>query len=252
MKDIHFTIKSNTPIASNIFQMELAADEQLPPIKCGQFLNLEVAGRRDLILRRPFCICKFGKNSMTIVYAVVGEGTSALSRLKRDTEIKAVLPLGRGFALTDSHKKVVLLGGGLGVAPLLPVPKCYPAPEFRAYLGFSNKSTVILEDDFRKACGTVTVTTDDGSYGVQGYPTQALQRDIEAGYKPDVILTCGSHNMLKAVAKFALGHKIPAYASTEARMGCGVGACLVCVCKVDGRYVRVCANGPVFKLEELF
>ena len=250
MKDIAFLIKSNLNIAENIFRMDLQASAKLPKIICGQFLNLEIAGRDDLILRRPFCICDFGADSVSVVYAVLGKGTEALSKLKIGTPIKALLPLGNGFALTDKHKKVAIIGGGLGVAPLLSIQKCYPDKEYKVYLGFASKKNVILEKEFCKF-GNAAITTDDGSYGIKGYPTVVLEADLNNGYKPDVILTCGSHNMMSAVAKLASKRKISTFASTEERMACGVGACLVCVCKVDGKYARVCADGPVFEIGRL-
>ena len=244
MKDIAFLIKSNLEIAENIFRMDLQASAKLPKIICGQFLNLEIAGRKDLILRRPFCICDFGTDWVSVVYAVLGKGTEALSKLKTGTAIKALLPLGNGFALTDKHKKVAIIGGGLGVAPLLSIQKCYPDKEYKVYLGFGSKKNVILEKEF----GNAVITTDDGLYGVKGYPTAVLEDNLNKGYRPDVILTCGNRNMTGAVAELAKKWGIPAFASAEERMACGVGACLVCVCKVDGKYARVCADGPVFEI----
>ncbi|MCL2370006.1 MAG: dihydroorotate dehydrogenase electron transfer subunit [Firmicutes bacterium] len=248
MKDIKFSVKSNLAIADNIFRMELKTSAKLPQIMCGQFLNLEVVGHDDLILRRPFCICDFGADWVSVVYAVLGKGTTALSKLKTGTNINALLPLGNGFVLDKKYTKIAIIGGGLGVAPLLSISKCYLDKEYKKYLGFASKKSVILEKEFGIA---TTITTDDGSYGIKGYPTTALENDIIGGYKPDIILTCGSHNMMGAVAKLATKYNIPALASTEERMACGIGACLVCVCKVNGRYARVCADGPVFDIRGL-
>lgn len=253
MKDYRMKVVYNKEVAPDIYELKLNSKEKLEEIICGQFLHIKVPDD-SLLLRRPFCVYKYDETSITVIYAVVGKGTKAMVKWKAGDEVLATLPLGNGFMLEEKHKRIVLLGGGVGSAPLLAVPVTYPDKEYFAFLGFTQKNKVLFEEDFRQVAQT-QICTDDGSYGYHGFPTQALEEQLQQ-IRPDVILTCGSHAMMKGVAQFSLKHGIPAYVSAEARMGCGVGACLVCTCGVrqkDGSVVnrRVCADGPVFKLEDL-
>lgn len=252
MKDILLTVAKKTVLNERTVELLLASEEQLPPIRCGQFLHLKVGGA--FLLRRPFCIHAFTETTVTVVVAVVGEGTRALAACKEGDAFWAVLPIGNGFTLEEKHKTVVLLGGGVGCAPLSTVPVTYPDRTYYAYLGFASKQAVLFEQTFA-ALGKTVVATDDGSYGRKGFVTDVLRADLPK-IKPDVILTCGPTPMLKAAAKLTLDTGIPAYMSGEQRMGCGVGACLVCTCAVrqsDGtvQNKRACVDGPVFSLEDV-
>lgn len=252
MKDIVFTITEKRELSSGILEFVLTADEELPLIKCGQFLHLKVGG--EFLLRRPFCVYKFDKFTVTIIVAVVGGGTRRMAEMKTGEKVSAIIPIGNGFTLDSSHKKVLLLGGGVGCAPLVTVPITYPDREYISYIGFSSESAVMFTSDFEKF-GKTVICTDDGSFGRRGYVTDVLSEDIDA-IKPDVILTCGNTPMLKAAARLSVLKKVPAYMSGETRMGCGVGACLVCACAVkekNGEIVnkRACVDGPVFKLEDV-
>jgi len=143
------------------------------------------------------------------------------------------------------------------------VLKSYPDKKFRAYLGFRTAAHIILENEFARGCphdkadaGNVIITTDDGSNGLRGFPTDILRQDLENGYRPDVLLVCGPMPMFKAVRNLAVTYNIEAYMTGENRMGCGVGACLVCTCAVmgyDGLYhnLRSCIEGPVFDLKKI-
>lgn len=253
MKDITLTIHTKRALSQNLWEFTLVADEPLPPIRCGQFLHLRLGGA--FLLRRPFCIYKFTENSVTIVAAVVGKGTRYLAALDEGTRLSAVLPIGNGFTLEENHRKIVLLGGGVGCAPLVTVPVTYPDREYISYLGFADKSAVQFTDDFT-AFGKTVVATDNGSYGRHGYVTDVLRADLPSLGGADVILTCGPTPMLKAAARLSLDTGIPAYMSGESHMGCGVGACLVCVCDIkekNGEIVRkrACVDGPVFRLEDI-
>ena len=252
MRDYLAEVASNKEIAKNIYEMTLKnTDGDFERIHCGQFLHLEIPG---LLLRRPFGIYKFGGNSISLAYAVLGKGTKEMTGLKNGEKLKVTLPLGNGFRLNDKQKKIVLLGGGMGCVPLAYIPETYPDRDYYAFLGFSDRSRVAFVDEFERRCDTV-VCTDDGSFGCKGFPIQELEKRL-SDIGPDVILTCGPHPMLKSAQVFAAKHCIPTYASMEERMGCGVGACLVCACRTkqkDGTVAsrRVCADGPVFNMEEL-
>lgn len=251
MKDITFTVAYNKPLYERVHEIRLESAEDLPEMHCGQFLHLEV---KDVptILRRPFCLYKFDRRSVTIAVAAVGKGSARVCAMQKGETARAIVPIGNGFRLGDEHKKIALIGGGVGCAPLAAMGQCYPDREFRAYIGFSKKSAVCFEADFT-AFSQTTVCTDDGSYGYHGYPTDALKAD---DFTPDVILTCGPMPLVKAVAKLSAETAIPAYMSGESHMGCGVGACLVCVCalkneKGEIEHKRACVDGPVFDLKDL-
>ena len=249
MKDYSLVIKNNIEIAQKVFRMKLQSQEKLPQFLGGQFLHLEVPNR---ILRRPLGILKIDNNIIDIVYAVVGEGTFELSQLKERTTLKAMLPLGNGFILPHNYKRVALLGGGLGTVPLLPVINTYNDIEFYSYMGFRSKDNVILYDEFYQHSKHTVYATEDGSFGGKGYALDYLKKDMSS-IKFDAVLICGPIPMMKAVQKADL--KVPVFVSLEERMGCGVGACLVCTCKIkkgnELENLRVCADGPVFLLDEV-
>ena len=251
MKDCEFTIRKMRNLTDNIVEFTLYSDEQLPHVHCGQFLHLKLGGQ--FLLRRPFCIYKFDEHTVTIAVAVVGGGTRYMAGLKVGDKLSAVMPIGNGFTLEKKHRKIVLLGGGVGCAPLATVPVSYPDRDYVSYLGFANKKAIAFTEEFGKF-GSVVTCTDDGSFGRCGYVTDVLRKDIDK-IKPDVILTCGPTPMLKAAAKLSLDTGVPAYMSGESRMGCGVGACVVCSCMTvrngEDFYARVCKDGPVFNAEEV-
>ena len=164
-------------------------------------------------------------------------------------------PLGNGFSLPESGEGIILIGGGIGTPPLLSVAQTLPG-QTEAILGFRNADACILARDFALACANVQIATDDGSLGFHGLVTDLLRERIAVKEKPCTgILACGPTPMLKAIAALAQEHQIPCQVSLEERMGCGVGACLVCACKTkeaDGEHYRhVCKDGPVFDAREV-
>jgi dihydroorotate dehydrogenase electron transfer subunit len=251
MKEILFSIETNTRRSPAIAELMLYAKQPLPPLHCGQFIHLKPDG--DAGLRRPFCLYKFTGNSITIIMSVVGKGTQRLSMLSAGSMVSGVLPLGNGFVLNNENcSNVALIGGGIGCAPLLSVPQCYPRRNYRAYLGFAAQQDDVFSHDFAAIMPTL-ISTNDGSAGFAGHVTDLFERDM-TNFQPDIILACGPVSMLRALAVIAERIHIPVQASIEQRMGCGVGACLVCVCAVRDAYTaaprmqRVCADGPVFDL----
>lgn len=253
-KDRIVTILSNEQVAKDVFEMLLSVEDFPEEILGGQFIHIALPSDVHL-LRRPFCIADFDRQNKTIVvdYAVVGEGTELLSKLQSGEKLKAMFPLGNGFTLDKNMKKIALVGGGMGVAVLPAIPTCEPNREYVSFLGFANKDKAILVDNL-KSKGEVYIATDDGSMGEKGFVTSLLKSKIDQ-IKPDVILCCGPEIMYKSLAKEMQGIDIPIYVSLERRMGCGIGACLVCNCKVKTangeKYLRACKDGPVFKLEDI-
>jgi dihydroorotate dehydrogenase electron transfer subunit len=252
MKDIIFFVERLDYLNHRIFELTLRAAEPLPPVHCGQFVHLRPVASAGL--RRPFCIYKHSNTTISVAIAIAGKGTKALSQLQRGDKVYAILPLGNGFRIDEARKNVALVGGGIGCAPLLDVPQCYPTHNYRAYLGFATMDDNVFSQEFHRYMNTL-VSTDDGSEGFRGYVSQMLENDLQR-FRPDIILCCGPTPMLRSIAVVAAQHSIPAFASMEQRMGCGVGACLVCVCAIrnaddSAHNMRVCADGPVFDLSTI-
>lgn len=230
------------------FEAPALAERAVP----GQFVNILCDGRS---LRRPISICGIDKEkgALRIVFEVRGEGTKWLSERKEGEYLNILGPLGHGFPVDGGYENVVFVGGGIGVPPLLEASKAFGGTA-DAILGFRNESAVILENDFDRACSEVYITTDDGSYGHHGFVTDMLK--VRFDEKPcGAVFACGPTPMLKNVAKMAEEKGIPCFVSLEERMGCGIGACLVCACKTkekDGEHYRhVCKCGPVFDSKEV-
>lgn len=243
------TVLETTRISDNtaIIKLELpsvsaeAAPGQFIHIKCGE----------GLLLRRPISICDTRDGLLTIVAEARGDGTKWLINRQPGDKLDILGPLGNGFQLSGKH--IILVGGGIGVPPMLFAARKAPG-RVTAILGFRNCENVLLEDAFKKTCNNVIITTDDGSYGMRGTVTAPLEKLLLTG-DFDAVLTCGPKPMLKAVASLAKQHGVPCQVSLEERMGCGIGACLVCACKTqkDGKehMAHVCKDGPVFSAEEV-
>lgn len=251
MKELKAIIKENEPIAENIYKLTVELSEDAGKIGGGQFLNIST-GDNSRLLKRPLGIVEHNGRLITVCYQVKGEGTQNLSHLKTGESLNVLLPLGNGFKL-EKYKNVAVIGGGVGIFPLIATIKEYEKDiNFYSYIGFRNKSAVCLLDSF-KTCKKLTVTSDDGSYGIKGNAVSAFLQDYK-NIKADAIIACGPPVMLKALKNALSEHKItlPCFVSLEERMGCGIGACLVCVCKKsDGGNARVCKDGPVFNINEV-
>ncbi|TFE02699.1 dihydroorotate dehydrogenase electron transfer subunit [Jeotgalibacillus salarius] len=237
-------------IAGNIFELKLQGPLVNEISMPGQFVHIKVNTANDPLLRRPISISSYDKKqqSMTLIYRASGLGTRELTN--QADELDVMGPLGSGFPVeTVQGQTAVLIGGGIGVPPLYECSKQLKARGMNVVhvLGFESKETVFYESEF-KELGPVYITTADGSYGTKGFVTDAVTAfNINA----DVFYACGPVPMLGAVEKQFDG--IPGYISMEQRMGCGIGACLACVCSVNGPelYKKVCTDGPVFRKGEL-
>lgn len=245
-------------LADGIYDMwletEMAADAHP-----GQFVGVYPAGKATL-LPRPISICEVDKDrsAIRLVYRVVGQGTAEFTLYQPGDYISILGVLGNGFPLDKADgKKVLLMGGGIGVPPLLQTAKELKelgrAESVISVLGYRNAQT-FLRDDFEKAAELV-IATEDGSLGTKGNVIDAIRAN---GLKADVIYACGPMPMLKAIKTYAAENGMKAYVSLEERMACGVGACLGCICKtkeIDGhsqvRNARICTDGPVFDADDL-
>lgn len=236
-------IVSKREIAKNQVELLLKnkalAEEAVP----GQFVHINI-GSAEHILRRPISICDAYDDITRIVFEIKGEGTEILSKKAVGEVIDLLGPLGTGFTV-DKNAKAVVLGGGLGSFPLLYLAKELTNP--KVFLGFRDKEMVCMEEDF-SACGETVIATDNGTYGYNGFAINAAKEAIE---DCDIIYACGPTPMLKAVKAIAEEKGKRAEISMEQRMGCGIGACLVCVCKTKSGYDKVCQKGPVFNASEV-
>ncbi len=241
MKQSVFEIVSNKALTENVFQMVLKGDTAAITAP-GQFVNVQLEG---LYLRRPISVCDLDGDKLTIVYKVVGKGTEQMSHMQPGEKLDVLTGLGNGYDLSLSGDKPVLLGGGVGVPPMYLLAKelLKQGKKVSVILGFNTKSEIFYEQEFKRIGCDVTVTTVDGSYGVKGFVTTALEA-MDYTY----FYTCGPEPMLKAVYKASA---TSGQMSFEKRMGCGFGACMGCSCKTLTGYKRICKEGPVMKKEEI-
>lgn len=240
---------SKTEITDGIFDFVIESEELAKEAQCGQFLHIDCGNRT--FLRRPISICDFDDKTLRFVFQVKGEGTKELAEKEVGDYIDVMGPLGHGFEVKPEYKNPVIIGGGIGVFPLMKLAKTVDAEVF---LGFRSKELVVMEEEFKAVSKNVTVGTDDGSYGYNGYIASCMENYLDSN-ECDVIFACGPMPMLKAVKKIAEDRGITCQLSLEQRMGCGIGACLVCTCETvhegTDRYMRVCKNGPVFYSTEV-
>lgn len=224
----------------------------LPSMMPGQFAQLRVDGSKETFLRRPISInfVDTKQNQIWFLVQLVGAGSRALGRLKEGDTLNALLPLGNGFSMpVSAEKKHLLVGGGVGTAPLLYLGAQMNLMGMRPtfLLGARTKDMLLQMEDFQRV-GDVYVTTEDGSAGEKGFVTQ---HSILFKQHFDRISVCGPSPMMKAVAKFARANSVPCEVSLENMMACGLGACLCCVEKTVKGNVCVCTEGPVFDINEL-
>ena len=208
----------------------------------GQFVQVQVPG---FYLRRPISVCDWDSETLTLVYKVVGNGTDAMCRMIPGTELDLLTGLGNGFDITRCGERPLLIGGGVGLPPMVGLCRCLmQAGKHPTVLaGFNTASEVFLRENVEKLGAPFVLATMDGSAGIKGLVTDAL---------PEIdftdICACGPLPMLKAIMN-ADDH--PAQLSFEERMGCGFGACMGCTVKVKGGYKRICKDGPVLVREEV-
>lgn len=245
-------VKSVEKMAGRYSLLKLTSDQPLPTMIPGQFVEVRVDGSAATYLRRPISINFVDKdhNEMWLLVAAIGDGTKHITSLVEGDNLNCVLPLGRGFTLPDNaSQKFLLVGGGVGVAPLLYMGKvmtdmgCQPT----FLLGARSDKDLLMIDEFEKY-GRVMVTTEDGSQGEKGFVTN---HSILSNEHFDFIATCGPKPMMMAVAKYAHKAGIECEVSLENMMACGLGACLCCVEKTNEGNLCVCKEGPVFNIKQL-
>jgi len=270
-------VLENKRIAKDIFRLDIDAQEVTKDALAGQFINVYL-NDRSMLLPRPISICLMDKNILTLVYRVVGKGTEILSGYQRGEKIRISSGLGNGFQVEEmflspgnssertygKEYTIALIGGGLGVPPLLELAKTIRKKiddnksrniqenggrqiKLIAVIGFQREA--FLADSFNEFCDRIYLSTEDGWIGTKGNVMDVIrEKDIQADY----CLACGPKPMLKALASYCMANGVPLQVSMEERMGCGYGACVGCVCKTkkagsgETERKKVCKDGPVF------
>lgn len=244
-------VASQEKLADGIYSMWIETAAIASQAAAGQFISI-YCNDKDRLLPRPISICDIDRERgmLRVVYRVAGEGTKEFSAYQAGDPITILGPLGNGFPSIEG-KRVMLIGGGIGIPPMLGLAKALSC-EKTAVLGY--RSELFLKDDFDQVL-PVVIATEDGSTGTKGTVLDAIRANqVEA----DVICACGPTPMLRAIKQYAAENGITCYISMEERMACGIGACLGCVCKsketdhhsnVNNK--RICKDGPVFLAEEV-
>ncbi len=247
-----YIITRKTAIAKEIYSFTIQCPEVAEAAQPGQFVHIRANG---FTLRRPISICGIDKEKGTlrIVFEIRGEGTAEIAKLNEGDLIDMLAPLGHGFTLMPEAKKVVLIGGGIGTPPMLPLAEYYGG-RATVISGFRNASAMILQEDFKKTGAETVLCTDDGSAGIHGFVTEPL-KELAAKGGIDAVYACGPMPMLKNIAAICKENGIYCEISLEERMACGIGACLGCACRTvrndEEYFAHVCKDGPVFKAEEV-
>ena len=241
MKDTKFELVSNRCLARNTYEWQLLGD--ISDISAsGQFVNIKLDG---FYLRRPISVCDAEDGRLTLIFKAVGEGTEKMANAKEGDSFLVLTGLGNGYDLSLAGKRPLLIGGGAGVPPMYMLCKklvamgCCPS----VILGFGKADEVFYEEEFRALGAEVFVTTVDGSYGIRGFVTDAMDK-VDYTY----FYTCGPEPMLKAIYDKS---ETSGQFSFEERMGCGFGACMGCSCKTKYGNKRICRDGPVLVKEEI-
>ncbi len=249
-------ILRHTEIARGIFDLRFFSPDAARTATPGQFVHIRVSDSFDFVLRRPLSVCRVdpSEGSVTVVYRVQGAGTRRLATMAAGAQLDVLGPLGQGFPLHAGDVRAVLVGGGVGVPPLVELAARLAAQgtAVTSVVGFQTRAQAILQDELA-LYGDVRTTTDDGSLGLRGLVTGVLTQGFVDG--ANRYYACGPTPMLQAVQRTMAGLQVPGYLSLEERMGCGFGICVGCVHPIerDGRVqnLKTCKDGPVFPAGEV-
>ncbi len=259
-------VLSNECISGRLFLMEIGAPLLARNARPGQFFHLKIVGTESHILRRPFCVFYTDKTQGTvgILYQIMGAGTEEMSKWTPGVKTDLIGPIGCGWHIPDNCKRALLVGGGVGAAPLFMLYETLVSKgiETDVVLGSVNASTLApCFERFTNVCGVEPrCSTDDGSFGIKGFCTDiARERIIELRESIsdmntsmyDYMAVCGPTPVMKLCSEIAESEGILCEVSMERKMACGIGACLSCVCETNDGRKRVCIDGPVFNSKEI-
>lgn len=247
-------VTENIRLHKNYCLLKMTSEQPLPEMLPGQFVEVRVDGSPSTFLRRPISINFVDrvKNELWLLIQLIGDGTRKMAEYKEGDIVNNLLPLGNGFTMPvpdTSDKKLLLIGGGVGTAPMLYLGAYLKEAGFEPsfLLGARSAADVLQIDNFLQY-GNVYITTEDGSMGEKGYVTN---HSILKNTRFDMIYTCGPKPMMVAVARYASSERISCEVSLENTMACGIGACLCCIEKTSEGHICVCTEGPVFNIEKL-
>lgn len=248
---LDLTVSSAEKLHERYVLLRLSHHDKLPEMCPGQFVEVLIDNSPTTFLRRPISICNVDreKNELWLLVAMIGDGTRRLGRLQKGDRLNCVLPLGHGFGAPSCKSRFLLVGGGVGVAPLLflGAELWSRGCDVTFLLGARTEGDLLLLSEFGRY-GRVLLTTEDGSAGERGFVTN---HSVLAEEHFDQICSCGPTPMMKAVAHYAREHQTDCEVSLENMMACGLGACLCCVEKTTEGNVCVCKDGPVFNINQL-
>ena len=246
-----FKVVENKRLTNDIFIIELSGKNELPDFKPGQFVQVRVDGSKETFLRRPISIhdVDYEKNTLKLLIQIAGKGTECLSKLGKGDILNLIYPLGNSFSLPGNSEKILLIGGGCGIAPLLFLGKYLKSNGYvpDILLGFRNSGRIIEVEEYLKI-GNVFLTTEDGSKGEKGY---VISHSLLSVNRYESIYCCGPEPMMKAVSYHCKKNNITCEVSLENLMACGIGVCLCCVTDTIKGNLCTCIDGPVFNTNEL-
>ncbi len=241
MKVLVTTVYENKQISKNIYRLSVEFEYEIKP---GQFFMLKTTDN-SFLLPRPVSINDVNGKLISFLYRIGGQGTEKISSLRKNDGLQIFGPLGNGFELDNLKGKTALIGGGIGIAPLLYLCKKL-GKDADVYLGYRDLENIYMTDEFKSYAATCVIVTEDGSFGEKGFVTDFVPYE-----KYDTVVSCGPEIMMKKVSDICRDKNIKCYLSLERRMACGMGACLGCTVKTKTGNKRACREGPVFDSEEL-
>ena len=257
--DLPTEVISNELVVENHHLLRCSCPEIAASALPGQFIHVLIPQGSGLLLRRPFTIYTVEGDQISMLYQLIGEGTNVLSRLKWGDSIRVLGPLGNTFEISPVPSPAIIVGGGAGIASLMLLAAALrnAGVHTLGLVGSMNRARLLSMEDLQAIGVETHIATDDGSVGHHGFVTELLTHILETHeLQNPIIYACGPDGMLRAVTEIALDYHIPTQLAMENRMGCAMGVCLGCVCKVQMpgggfEYQRVCTEGPVFNAEDI-
>lgn len=249
----NFLVLQNSALNSTNFLIKLKSEKSLPQIFPGQFVNIEIKNTDEIFLRRPFSVYEinYDENTLSIIVKILGRGSKKLTEIKPGEELNLIFPLGKSFTKPEPTDRILLIGGGSGVAPMLFLAKDSGLEKINVdiILGAKSKEDHINVAEYEKFAN-LYYASEDGSLGEKGFVTQhSLFQNKLSSYNK--IYACGPDGMMKAIAKVAKEQNIFCEVSLENLMACGFGVCLCCIEPTVKGNLCVCTEGPVFNINEL-
>ena len=257
--DTHTTILSNEKVAEDHYLLRCECAEIAQNALPGQFVHVLISNSAGLLLRRPFTVYTVNGSEITMLYQIIGEGTSRLSKMQKGEPLQILGPLGNTFDIENTTDPAIIVGGGAGIASLmlLAVATRKRGIKTIGLVGSQHEQRLLSIDDLKAIGVSVQIATDDGSVGHHGFVTELLDHLLlKNELSQPTVYACGPHGMLAALSKITDWYEVPTQIAMENRMGCAMGVCLGCVCPIrvsDNQieYQRVCTEGPVFNATEI-